>query len=354
MESSRVLVAVGVVGFLLARSIDAQPAVSQANKGVVLGTGAVTGFVENMDRTLAFYEEAFGMEVPALPESGARPYNPSNAQLFAMFDIPGAQERHQFARLGDVRFEVMEIKNVAHRTLPLRLQDPGNVTLVFFARDVGAVLDRAAKAGATVVTAGGAPLTLADGTRAALVRDVDGRFIELRESRSSMPGDAPELTSMRISIAVDDLAHTLAVYTNVLGFTVESDENLGGDGELRALTGLATGEFRRAVMRGPGTSLPIELVEYGGVDRKTHDMRIQDRGAARMQVRADDVEALVAKMKTAGLRVVSQGGGAVPIPPNFLGALVADPNGFFLTVIAPCDGCAPRLVGEGQRPAEAH
>jgi hypothetical protein len=65
-------------------------------------------------------------------------------------------------------------------------------------------------------------------------------------------------------------------------------------------------------------------------------MRIQDRGAARMQVRADDVGMLVDKMKAAGLRVASVGGGPVPIPPNFMGALVADPNGFFLTVIAPC------------------
>jgi hypothetical protein len=31
-----------------------------------------------------------------------------------------------------------------------------------------------------------------------------------------------------------------------------------------------------------------------------------------------------------------------------MGALVADPNGFFLTVIAPCaTACAPRLVAEG-------
>jgi hypothetical protein len=32
-----------------------------------------------------------------------------------------------------------------------------------------------------------------------------------------------------------------------------------------------------------------------------------------------------------------------------MGALVADPNGFFLTVIAPCaTACAPRLIREGE------
>ena len=43
-----------------------------------------------------------------------------------------------------------------------------------------------------------------------------------------------------------------------------------------------------------------------------------------------------------GLTVVSVGGGAVPIPPNFKGALVADPNNFFVSLFEPCDGCAPR------------
>lgn len=35
------------------------------------------------------------------------------------------------------------------------------------------------------------------------------------------------------------------------------------------------------------------------------------------------------------MTVVSQGGGAVPIPPNFKGALVADLDNFFLTPFEP-------------------
>jgi len=35
----------------------------------------------------------------------------------------------------------------------------------------------------------------------------------------------------------------------------------------------------------------------------------------------------------------------VPIPPNLKGAVVADPNNFFLTPFAPCDGCAPGIPG---------
>src|SRR5262245_47125184 len=142
MLNSRALVTAAVAGLFMITNAVAQPAASQAPKtppvGAVLGTGAVTSFVEDMDESLAFYHDAFGMEVPELPASGGRPYNPSNVQLFAMFDIAGAKERHQSARLGDARIEVMEIQQVDHRTIPLRLQDPDTVTLVFLAEDVDA------------------------------------------------------------------------------------------------------------------------------------------------------------------------------------------------------------------------
>ncbi len=330
-----------------------QPQKQRAASASVIGTGAVTGFVENMDRSLAFYHDAFGMEIPPLPETGGRAYNPTNAQLFAMFDIPGAKERHQSAHVAgtDVRLELMEVQEVDHRTIPLRLQDPGAMTLVFTVRDIATALERAKQANATVVTPGGAPLARADGERSILIRDPDGRCIELRQfSAEQVLVGAPQaetnVTAMRLSIAVKDMARTLEVYRDVLGFGVESEENLRADKYLRALTGLPKAEFRRSVVQGPGAKLWIEFVEYRGVDRKPLDMRIQDRGAARLQLRADHVETLVSAMRDAGLHVVSQGGFAVPIPPNLMGALVADPNGFFLTPFAPCDSCAPRLQRE--------
>lgn len=364
MPNTRSVAAVSCLFALgsLALDCSAQSGGAQAGAGAVVGTGAVTTFVENMDRSLAFYQDAFGMEVPALPDSGSRPYNPSNSQLFAMFDIAGAKERHQSARVsgGDVRLEIMEVQNVEHRTIPLRIQDPGTMTLVFMVRNVGESLERAKRANASVVTPGGSAVSRADGSKSVLIKDIDGRFVELRElaaqpgspaaesaASSATTASATTIASMRLSIAVADLARALQVYRDVLGFTVEEQNDVGADAQLRALTGLTKAEFRRSVVRGPGPSpLRIELVEYGGVERKALDMRIQDRGAARLQLRAENLEALVAAMRKAGLTVVSQGGGPVPIPPNFMGALVKDPNGFFLTPFATCDGCAPRLVPE--------
>jgi catechol 2,3-dioxygenase-like lactoylglutathione lyase family enzyme len=327
-----------------------------ASTGAVIGTGTFTGFVENMDRSLAFYRDAFGMEIPALPASGERPYNQPNPQLFDMFDIGGAKERHQSARVPGtgITIELMEIQNVDHKVIPMRSQDPGTATVVFIVRDLDAAITRAKDARAAVVTPGGAPVLFADRSRAILLRDIDNRLIELRQApgtplaATATPGSAANLLEHRISIAVGNLDETMRVYREVLGFSGTSDVTFTADPGARALTGLKGVEVRRGRVQAPGSMLALEFVEYKGVDREAHAMRIQDRGAARLQLRAQNVDALVDSMKRAGLKVMSVGGVAVPIPPNLKGALVADPNNFFLTPFAPCDGCAPTLAPSGR------
>jgi catechol 2,3-dioxygenase-like lactoylglutathione lyase family enzyme len=316
-----------------------------AAKATVLSTGAFTAFVENMDRSLAFYHDAFGMEVPALPATGERPYNPANSQLFDMFDIAGAKERHQSARITGTRvsLELMEIQNVPHQTINLRIQDPGNATLVLMVRDIDAALARATQAKATVDTPGGKPVNFADGTRAILIRDIDRRIIELLQP-PSVPATAAapvgDIFDMGLLITVNDMNETKRVYRDVLGFTVE-DKTVSN--MMSTLTGIQSQQILQSRMQAPGSMLWIELVEFKGVDRTPLRMRIQDRGAARLQLRVQDVDAAVAAMKAAGFKVMSAGGVAVPIPPNLKGALVADPNYFFLTPYAPCTGCAPTV-----------
>lgn len=317
-----------------------------AGKGGVTGTGSFTSFVEDMDRSLAFYHDAFGMDVPALPASGQRPYNQPNPQLFKFFDIPGAKERHQSARVAGTRVtvELMEIQQVPHQTLPMRIQDPGTAALVLIVRDVDAALARATQAKAIVETPDGKPVAFADGSRAILIRDIDRRPIELRQLAGS-PAGSGDILDMRLSITINDMDATKKVYRELMGFTVEGETAFTGDAAMRSLTGLAKAEIRKSRVQGPGSPLWIELVEFKGVDRKPIQMKIQDRGAARLQLRVQDTDAFVTAAKAVGLKVMSEDGIAQPIPPNFKGALVADPNNFFLTPFAPCDGCAPTVGG---------
>src|SRR5688572_30848037 len=216
---------------------------------MVLDAVAFTSFVENMDRSLAFYHDVFGMEVPAMPASGMRPYNNPNPGLFAFFDIPGAKERHQSARVKGIRtpVEVMEVQQVDHKTVPLRVQDPGNATLVLVVRDVDATLAKVKQANYPVVTRGGVPATLADGSRAVLIRDADNRFIELRQP-TSIPDSAPagNIVEIRTAITVKDLDHTNQVYRDVFKFTVEGTTPFTADEGQRALTGLGKAQVRRS------------------------------------------------------------------------------------------------------------
>src|SRR6478672_645694 len=287
LRSATAAAAVSVL-FGLTHATPAGQASSAA--GAVIGTGAFTAFVENMDRSLAFYHDVFGMEVPTLPESGERPYNNANPRLFAMFDIQGAKERHQSARVPGTRagIELMEIQNVDHKTIDLRIQDPGAATLVLLVRDLDVELALVKQAHVAVATPGGMPVVFADGARAVLIRDIDNRFIELRQPASVPEATTPNIFDMRLSIAVNDMARTTSVYRDVLGFKVEGETGFSADKATRALTGLSKAEVRRSRVQAPGSMLWIEFVEYKGVDRTPLHMRIQDRGAARLQVRAQN------------------------------------------------------------------
>jgi catechol 2,3-dioxygenase-like lactoylglutathione lyase family enzyme len=342
----RAFLTMGLSAVLVASVSAGQTAPAPAG-GAIVGTGAFTVFVENMDRSLAFYHDVFGMEVPPLQASGERPYNNPNPRLFAMFDIPGARERHQSARAAGtkVAVEVMDVQDVPHQTLDLRVQDTGTATLVLVVRDIDAMLARLTRANVAIVTRGAKPVALTSGARAVLVRDVDNRFIQIEQPPSPPNADpSNNVLDMRVSIAVNDLNKTIHVYRDVLGFDVTSDGTFAADAGRRALTGLAQAEVRTARARASGSALELEFVEYRGVDRKPLHMKIQDRGAARLQLRAQHIDAMVDAVKRAGLVVVSTGGVAVPIPPNLKGALVADPDNFFLTLFEPCDACAPRIA----------
>jgi catechol 2,3-dioxygenase-like lactoylglutathione lyase family enzyme len=324
-----------------------QPGASQ--KPLVIDTGALTPFVENMDRSLAFYHDVFDMEVPPLPATGGpRPYNNPNPRLFAFFDIPGAKERHQSARVKGVRtgIEPMEIQQVPFKTVNLRIQDPGNVTIVLWVRDIDTTLARVKKAGYPVVSTGGTTHTLGDGTRAVIVRDVDNRFLELRQP-ATIPASAPAHNVIDVSamVTVADLPRTTQVYRDVFGFTIDGEKkSFLPDKPTRLLANLPQGEFRWARAKARDSQLWLEFVEYKGVDRTPLSMKIQDRGATRLQFRAQNIDGVVDLAKRAGLKIATVGGAATPIPPNFKGALIVDPSNFFVSLFEPCDNCAPREV----------
>jgi hypothetical protein len=82
-------------------------------------------------------------------------------------------------------------------------------------------------------------------------------------------------------------------------------------------------------------------------------MRIQDHGATRIQLNTQNIDAMTAKAKAAGLNIVTIDGGPQPIPPNMKGTLISDPNNLFVSLFEACNGCAPREVAPGTAAAAA-
>ena len=153
---------------------------------------------------------------------------------------------------------------------------------------------------------------------------------------------------------------TTHFYRDVLGFTVEGETAFTADAGIRGLTGLSKADVRRSRAQAPGSTLWIEFV---GIQRcRSHAAAPADSGSRR---RAASVAR--AEHRCDGERDEKRrndrrlaGGGAVPIPPNFMGALVADPNNFFLTPFEPAAATAtagparPLKLPRGKpRPAEA-
>src|SRR5262245_32609258 len=120
------------------------------------------------------------------------------------------------------------------------------------------------------------------------------------------------------------------------------------DKTLPALTGLTAGTVRRTRAQAPGSIVWFEFLEFKGVDRQPMRTRIQDPGTLRLQIMVTNIEGMIARLKGAGSTVVSDGGMKAALPPNFWGAMMPDPNNIYLSLLEPCDGCAPRRPPQPQ------
>src|SRR4030095_771236 len=88
--------------------------------------------------------------------------------------------------------ELVEFSGVEQRKVHRRLQDPGAAMLILLVRDIDAIFSRLKTAGATVLTKGGAPMSVGPSTnRAVVVADPDGHFIELAQLEPPPPTAAP-------------------------------------------------------------------------------------------------------------------------------------------------------------------
>jgi catechol 2,3-dioxygenase-like lactoylglutathione lyase family enzyme len=305
--------------------------------GLVVGSGNYfSPIVRDLDTALAFYRDGLGLEIQGPPGNAD-----ANPALRDMFGLPEARIRWAIARTpaaaGGV--ELVEITNAGGRPLDRKLQDPGANCLVVTVRDLDGTLARLRTLGAPLVSIGGEPVTIGQGTRIVIVRDPDGNFVELSQP-AKLPSSAPpnaNVIGVRVRLAVADVVAAARLYQNDLGLQARAPIGEYGDNAavLRAL-GLTAGRYRVAQQNVPASGLMYDFVDFDGTERRTVPGRLQDFGSTRVQLRVRDLDAAIAAFERAGGEVVSTGGRPLALPAGnstLEVAIVRDPNNLFVVLI---------------------
>jgi catechol 2,3-dioxygenase-like lactoylglutathione lyase family enzyme len=312
-----------------------------APTGLVVGSGNFfSPIVGDLDKAVAFYRDGLGLDVQGAPANAD-----ANPALRHMFGLPDASLRWTIGRPAGMRggVEIVEITRAGGKPLERRLQDSGAVTLIVLVRDIDAVFGRLKQLGAPVVTRGGSPIPVPGGaqrSRAVIVKDPDGHFVELFQpdpvpaAASTPPSNIIEV---RVRLAVTDVDKETLLYRDALGLAVRAPGSFEKQPAVLDMMGLPPGaEYRASMFTVPTSGLTFELIDFKGVDRRAVRGNVQDPGSTRMQLQVRDVDAAIATLVRAGGAVISTGGTAVEMPGRggaTRAAIVRDPDNLFLVLL---------------------
>jgi catechol 2,3-dioxygenase-like lactoylglutathione lyase family enzyme len=308
--------------------------------GAAVGACHVSPIVADLGRSVRFYRDLLGLELAAAPQPGPLPWD-TTRELLDLHGLPNARLRYASLRIPGVRcgIEPAEFDRVDRKPVRRRMQDPGAVTLILLVRDIDAAFARLKAAGVPVATTGGAPVmpSPTSKTRAVIVEDPDGHFVELAQLEPPPSTTVPASSNVfdiRFRITVGALEPAVQYYRDHLGISGKPGAFAKSTGVM-AMMGLPdTAEYRMSVTPIPGSTLIFELLELRGLEAATVRTRIQDPGAYRLQLNVDDIDATIAALGSVGSRVISTGGTPVSMTPGRPRrvAVVPDPNGLFLVL----------------------
>ncbi|HEY4363752.1 MAG TPA: VOC family protein [Bryobacteraceae bacterium] len=307
--------------------------------------------VDDLDTTLAFYRDVLG-----LPGTGSDFANPAVPLLT---NAPGVTLRLSMLSLpGRMRFELTHFKGLERKPARAQYTDPGAGSIVFYVRDIDAIVAAAKKANAPIVTTGGAPveITTAKGkTRSILLRDPDGFFVQLVQeapAAGAPPATASDANVHRVSLAytMESAEATAKFYTGQFGVALSAPTAFSKDPTMLKLYGAPAGaEFRKISGTLPGPPADIEFTEFRGVPRTKFHMRVRDPGAPALCLQVNDETAMVAQLKAAGTNIISTNGEIVDFGGGTHTIFVEDPNGMNLEVF---ERPAPQGKGQGKGQAK--
>jgi catechol 2,3-dioxygenase-like lactoylglutathione lyase family enzyme len=331
--SSAVRGALLVASACCAASLGAQESRAPAPPGDVIGVGNFAHIVASVDESLKFYHGVLGLEVTV--SQGFAP----NPAIEKLGHTEGGQSRIAVVKVPGIALgiELIEYKDIAREPQRPRFFDPGAANFAMRIRDLDGLFPKvAAFPGVKIITAGGKPVTLKtpNGTlHAVFVQDPDGFVVEMLDAPNAPAGEGHVLSGSAFEATVANSEESVKFYKELFGFDMKLGTAFNDNQEMSSTAGAPGASFRQSTATIPGTSVPFTLIEFKNIERKKLSGRTQDPGTTVLQLVVKDVAALAAKLKAAGVSVVTTGGGPVQIVPGLDIAIVRDPNNMLLELV---------------------
>ena len=304
---------------------------------LVIGARSYSPIVENVDVVMKFYA-MLGLKAPPPEKGDSYPWDeeawhydlhggqaPRSQMRFTYATVPGA-----VPPATPLLVEPVEHRNIDRKPHAMRVQDPGTTTLVLLVRDLEAAaraLPPASHEPARRVTAYG-------GTATAMTVTVPGaHLVELLQldplPQTTAAADANVIGAW-VRVTVEDLERTMRLYRDAFGLPfTEMGVTSAAFGNLIGENGGAA-KVRVAAATLPGTGMRLEFLEVTGVGRHRLAARIQDPGAARLQLTVRNIDQAMSALRNAGPSTVASNG--IITQPQYRVAVVSDLNGLFLVL----------------------
>jgi catechol 2,3-dioxygenase-like lactoylglutathione lyase family enzyme len=288
--------------------------------------------VNDLDTTLAFYRDVFGIDGKAqdFPNPGVP----------LLTNAPGVSLRLSMVALpGGTRFELTHFTGLERRPGKAKYTDPGAASLVLHVRDIDSLVAAAKKANAPIVTTGGEPVEIStpEGrARSIVLRDPDGFFLQLVEEPAAKAGGASaegNVHAVSLAFTMDDAGATKRFYTGMMGIDLAGPERYTKDPARARLFGAPEDVELRTLTGTLPPSTAVQFTEFRGVPRTKFHLRVRDPGAPAMAIQVTNIEGMVAQMKAAGVNLISANGRLVDFGNGVHNIFVEDPNGMNLELI---------------------
>ena len=297
----------------------------------IVGVGNFSHIVANMEKSLEFYRDVLGLEVTANNPFAANP------AIVKLANIPGAQSRYLVLKVpgSDVGVELIEYKDIDRTPQHPKFVDPGAANMALRVRDINTIYGKLQKTGATILTKGGKPVSIGNGGGAYLfVQDPDGFVVELSQGTPPADSKVPATSNVfggAFETTVADSATSVKFY-EMLGLNMALGATFNDNQVMADTAGAPGASFRQSGTTIPGTSARLTLIEFKNIARTPIKGRVQDPGTAILQLRVRDVTTLTAKLKAAGVPIVSEGGAPVSFGTAKI-SLVRSPDNLLLELI---------------------